>query len=344
MFRAETGVVRAVKILPLTGLSSRLAVIAVLALLLAAAGAVSLRFGVLEMSDAEFLEAWRAGNPVLVDIRLPRLLLGALVGAALAVSGAILQTVLRNPLASPGILGVSAGGGLAGVAALLLLPQYPFLPMPAAFCGALAAALTVYLSAWRRGIEPVRLILAGVALAALLGALSTLMLLLNSERAAEIIGFTVGDLSGRGWKEFRLGAPWLAAGLLLSPFFSRSLNLLRVGDETALSLGMPVERVRFRLLALASLLASASVGVAGLLGFVGLIAPHCVRAVIGSDHRLLLPGSALAGALLTIGSDFAGRMISPPLELPAGVVMALLGPVFFLGLLLRSGVWSGGDR
>ena len=129
---------------------------------------------------------------------------------------------------------------------------------------------------------------------------------------------------------------------MLAPFFIRSLNLLRLGDEAATSLGMSVEAVRFRLLALASLLAAAAVGVAGLLGFVGLVAPHCVRSLVGSDHRLLLPGAALGGAVLTVGCDFVGRMVSPPLELPAGVVMALLGPLFFLGLLLRSDSGWGG--
>lgn len=342
MFRNQTGVVGRVIRFPFAARSARYAVIGVLALLLLLTLGISLRFGVMRMSNAEFFAALADGDPVLTGIRLPRLLLGALAGAALAVSGAILQTVLRNPLASPGIIGVSAGGGLAGTVALLMFPQLPGLLLPFAFGGALLAALTVYLAAWRRGIEPVRLILAGVALASLLGALSTVLLLLNSERAAEIIGFTVGDFSGRGWREFRLGAPWLIGGLVLAPFFIRSLNLLRLGDEAATSLGMSVEAVRFRLLALASLLAAAAVGVAGLLGFVGLVAPHCVRSLVGSDHRLLLPGAALGGAVLTVGCDFVGRMVSPPLELPAGVVMALLGPLFFLGLLLRSDSGWGG--
>lgn len=320
--------------------SGRLAVVVFLALLLVGAMLLSLRFGSLKLSFGEILETLfqrRDGidYQIVFNIRLPRVLLGAMVGASLAAAGTILQGVMRNPLASPGIIGVSAGGGLAGILVMLALPQFGAFLVPAAFCGSLGTAVLVYLLAWRRGVNPVRLILAGVAVSSMLGAFSSTILLLNAEQAGGVLDFTIGSLATRSWPQIRQAGPYMAAGLAAALFLSRRLNILALGDEVAAGLGIRVEQTRLLLLTSAALLAASAVSVAGLLGFVGLIAPHIVRIVIGTDNRFLVPGSALFGAAMVVGCDTAGRMVMEPSELPAGVIMSLLGPPFFLWLLRR---------
>lgn len=318
----------------------RLGVLAVLVFLLTAAMLLSLRFGTVEFTQTEIFKALftvREGMAyqIICHIRLPRILLGAMVGSALAVSGAILQGVMRNPLAAPGLIGVSAGGGLAGILVLLALPQFAHLLVPAAFLGALATAMLVYGLAWKRGASPIRLVLAGVAVAAMLGAFSSAVLLFNAEKAGGVLDFTIGSLSARGWDQIRLMRFYLAGGLAAAFLFSNKLNVLALGDDVATGLGLRVEPVRFLLIATAALLAAAAVSVAGLLGFVGLIAPHIVRILIGTDNRFLVPGSALFGAFMVVGCDTLGRLVMQPAELPVGIIMALLGPPFFLWLLRR---------
>lgn len=322
----------------LRSIPGKSAVLIFLLVLLAAGMLLSLRLGSLKLSLTEILDTLirqTAGirYQIICNIRLPRILAGALVGAGLAVSGAILQGVMRNPLAAPGIIGVSSGGGLAGILVMLAFPQYSVLLVPAAFFGALITALLVYLLAWRQGVNPVRLILAGVAVAAMLGAVSSAILLFNAEKAGGVLDFTIGSLTARSWKHLHLSGWYLLAGLAAACVFSEKLNILALGDETAKGLGLKVERVRFIFIALAALLAAAAVSIAGLLGFVGLIAPHIVRMIIGSDNRFLLPGSALFGAFLVTVCDTVGRIVIEPSELPAGIIMALLGPPFFLWLL-----------
>ena len=272
---------------------------------------------------------------ILFNIRLPRILLGAMVGGCFAVAGAILQGVMRNPLASPGIIGVSAGGGLAGIIVMLVLPQFGALLVPAAFCGSLATALLVYLLAWKRGVSPVRLILAGVAVSAMLGAFSSTILLFNAERAGGILDFSIGSLSARSWHQIRQVGLYMLSAFLAAFSLGGKLNILALGDEVAIGLGLKTERVRFLLIATAALLAASAVSVAGLLGFVGLIAPHIMRMLIGSDNRFLLPASALFGALMVVSCDTIGRLVMDPSELPVGIIMALMGPPFFLWLLRR---------
>mgnify|MGYP002557282609 FL=1 len=320
--------------------AGRIGIILLLAVLLALAVLLSLAVGSLKLSAGEIISIlWNRPDginyQILFNIRLPRILLGALVGGCFAVSGTILQGVMRNPLASPGIIGVSAGGGLAGILVMLALPQFGFLLVPAAFCGSLATALLVYLLAWKRGVSPVRLILAGVAVSAMLGAFSSTILLFNAERAGGILDFTIGSLSARSWQQIGQVGGYMAFAFLLAFFFGGKLNILALGDEVATGLGLRVERVRFLLIGTAALLAAAAVSVAGLLGFVGLIAPHIVRMLIGSDNRFLLPASALFGALMVVSCDTVGRIVMEPSELPVGIIMALMGPPFFLWLLRR---------
>lgn len=320
--------------------AGRGASLVLLLLLLAAAILLSLSVGSLKLPLSEIISTlWDrpegVNYQILFNIRLPRILLGAMVGGCFAVAGAILQGVMRNPLASPGIIGVSAGGGLAGIIVMLVLPQFGALLVPAAFCGSLATALLVYLLAWKRGVSPVRLILAGVAVSAMLGAFSSTILLFNAERAGGILDFSIGSLSARSWHQIRQVGLYMLSAFLAAFSLGGKLNILALGDEVAIGLGLKTERVRFLLIATAALLAASAVSVAGLLGFVGLIAPHIMRMLIGSDNRFLLPASALFGALMVVSCDTIGRLVMDPSELPVGIIMALMGPPFFLWLLRR---------
>lgn len=320
--------------------AGRGAFLVLLLLLLAAAVLMSLSVGSLKLPLKEIVSTlWNrpegVNYQILFNIRLPRILLGAMVGGCFAVAGAILQGVMRNPLASPGIIGVSAGGGLAGIIVMLVLPQFGALLVPAAFCGSLATALLVYLLAWKRGVSPVRLILAGVAVSAMLGAFSSTILLFNAERAGGILDFSIGSLSARSWHQIQQVGLYMLFAFLAAFSLGGKLNILALGDEVAIGLGLKTERVRFLLIATAALLAASAVSVAGLLGFVGLIAPHIMRMMMGSDNRFLLPASALFGALMVVSCDTIGRLILDPSELPVGIIMALMGPPFFLWLLRR---------
>ncbi len=319
-----------------------MAVLSALLLLALLAVYAGLSLGAVNLSPAELVSALisepegTAGN-LLWKLRLPRVLAGVLAGAGLAVSGAVLQGVMRNPLASPGIIGVSAGGGLAAILILLVVPEYSLWLTPAAFLGALGTALLVYFTAWKGGIQPIRLILSGVAVSSMFSAAIAMILLLNAQHIAGVLDFTVGTLASRNWDQLAMTAPYIVLGLAAAQCLARRLNILGLGDETAESLGLNVELSRFLMLAAAALLAAASVSLAGLLGFVGLIAPHMTRLLTGSDCRSLIPGSALLGAALVVACDTAGRLVMEPLELPCGAVMALLGPPFFLYLLRSSG-------
>lgn len=328
------------KIFSLRSAEGRIAVCLILLIMLLGAILLGIRHGALDLSMKEILKILWDGKPkisyqILWNVRIPRVLLGAMAGGALAVSGAVLQGVMRNPLAAPGIIGISSGGGLTGILVMLIFPQFSHLLVPSAFCGSLLTATLVYLLAWKRGVNPVRLILAGVAVSSMLGAFSSAILLFNAEKAGSVLEFTIGSLSARSWEHIHL-AGWYMLFAFPSVFLmGNKLNILELGDETAIGLGMNTERVRFTLIALASLLAASAVSVVGLLGFVGLIAPHIVRIIIGPDNRFLLPASALAGGFIVVSCDTLGRVLMRSAELPVGIIMALLGPPFFLWLLRR---------
>lgn len=289
-------------------------------------------------------DIWRvlmgAGYPmqesIIWSIRLPRVLIGLLAGACLAASGALLQGVMRNPLADPGIIGVSAGGGLAAVIALVLFPQYVFLLPGFAFAGALLSSLAIYWLAWEGGSSPVKIVLAGIAVNALLGGMMNGIMVLNSDRIQSVLPWLAGGLAGRSWPHLIFMIPYAIIGLAFASFAAKTLNVLMLGDQSAQSLGQRVERQRFFIVALASLLAGTAVSVAGLVGFVGLIVPHAVRLIIGEDYRYLLPLSITGGAVLMVAADTAARSWFDPLELPAGILLACIGAPFFLFLLKRN--------
>jgi iron complex transport system permease protein len=274
-------------------------------------------------------------------IRLPRILIGALVGAALACAGATMQGLFRNALADPGLLGITAGAGFAAVlvittgvagASLLALPA-------AAFVGALLASLVVYTLSLSRGRTQLStLILAGMALSSLLSALTTLLILSTKDYSAvqAALVWLFGGLQGRGWDHLRVAILPVLAAMLITFIYSRDLNILLTGEESAQALGVNVPRTRFILLALSSLMTGAAVSIAGGIGFVGLMVPHLLRLIVGPDHRVLLPASALGGAVFLTIADTAARLIIQPAELQVGVLTALLGAPFFLFLLWRN--------
>ena len=274
-------------------------------------------------------------DQIIWNIRLPRAITGALVGSNLALAGAMLQSVMRNPLADPHIIGISAGAGITGIMVLILYPAYIIWMTPAAFCGAMVAAGAIYLLAWKNGIKPVRIILAGVAVSAFLGAGISGILIFYSDRVHGALMWMVGGLAARSWNDVSVIVPYAAIGLILSLISSPYLNVLALGDDMARGLGLPVERTRIFLTAIAALLAASAVSVAGLLGFVGLIVPHMVRLLIGTDYRFLIPGAALLGAAVVTLSDTAARLLFAPVELPVGILMAFFGAPFFLFLLRR---------
>ena len=272
---------------------------------------------------------------ILENIRLPRAIVAMLVGVNLSLSGAILQAVMKNPLADPHIIGISSGAGLFGIFVLMIFDDAGKIMTPAAFVGALLAAALIYVLAWRDGIRPIRVILAGVAVSAFLGAGISALLIFAGDKVHGALLWMVGGLSARSWQHVWLLLPYSIAGTVATFLAARHLNVLQLGDEVATGLGLRVNFVRSLLTAVAALLAASAVCVAGLLGFVGLIVPHTARLILGSDYRILLPGAAFLGAATVTISDTVARTIFAPTELPVGILTAFLGAPFFLYLLRR---------
>ncbi len=276
-------------------------------------------------------------HAIVVELRAPRVLLSAAVGAALAASGATYQALFRNDLADPYVVGVSAGAALGAVAAISVGAGGFAVPV-AAFWGALGTVTLAFRIAQRSGgIRMEDLLLAGLALSALLTAATSLLLLLSSGSLQQAMAWLLGGFGGRGWSHLVHAAPFLAGGYLLVQVRWRELNLLLLSEDEAWALGVDVARERRWLVAGATLMSAASASVAGLVGFVGLVVPHLVRRLVGPDHRFVLPASALAGGALLVAADGVARTAASPAEVPVGVVTALLGVPFFLWLLRRGG-------
>lgn len=318
--------------------SRRIMMIILFIFLVIGAFIFSLSLGALKLSlpdiiHALFRESTGVNYQIITHIRLPRTLVAALVGACLSLSGCILQGIMRNPLASPHLIGISAGAGLAGIFILIVMPSAFHLLTPMAFSGALATTVLIYAMAWQQGLKPTRLILAGVAVSSFLGAWITALMIFYPERVHSVLGFMVGGLAARSWRHVSIILPYALSGFVLSSILAKRLNILLLGDDTAKNLGLNVEKNRLIFIALAALLAASAVSVAGLLGFVGLIVPHMTRFIIGSDYRFLLPASALTGSLLLMVCDTIARIALDPVEMPVGIIMAMLGAPFFLYLL-----------
>lgn len=276
---------------------------------------------------------------VVHTFRLPRILVAFLVGAALATAGTIMQGITRNPLADPYLLGVSGGASVVAVAVIVWLENVSTGILPfASFAGGAVVAAAIYLLAWRNGSStPIRLILIGIGLSSVVTALTTMMLLFgNINDVQQAYVWLTGSVYGRNWEHVRALGGWLIVFLPLAFILARGLNLLNLGDEPAKGLGMRVERGRGVLLFISVALTAAAVAVAGTIGFVGLIAPHVTRRLVGPSHEGLLPISALFGGALLVTADLIGRVAVAPNELPVGIVTAMIGAPYFAFLLIRS--------
>jgi iron complex transport system permease protein len=284
-------------------------------------------------------------------VRLPRVLLGGLVGAALAVSGALMQGLFRNPLADPGLVGVSSGAALAAATTIVLgdalirpvLGRVPFEALPVgAFLGSLAATLLLYALTTRQGRTSVALLLlAGIALSAFAGALTGLLAYISDDRQLRDLSFwSLGSLGGATWSKLVVVAPLILPVLLAAPVLARGLNALALGEAEAFHLGIRVQRLKALAILLVAMAVGASVATAGMIGFVGIVVPHLIRLAAGADHRVLLPSAALLGGALLIGADTVARTVAAPAELPVGILTATIGAPFFLWLLMRrAGGW-----
>ncbi|MGY9048430.1 hypothetical protein P775_23810 [Puniceibacterium antarcticum] len=290
------------------------------------------------LSDMERVVLW--------DIRAPRTLMGASVGASLAVAGAVMQGLFRNPLADPGLVGVGAGAGLGAISAIVLAAWLPvafidlfgnWLVSAAAFFGGWASTLLLYRVATRSGRTSVAtMLLAGIALGALAGAVSGILVYMADDTQLRDLTFWgLGSLAGATWPKLFVAGPLILASIAAAGFLGRGLNAMALGEATAHHIGIPVQRLKNVAVMTVAASTGAAVAVAGGIGFVGIVVPHLLRLATGPDHRMLLPNAALLGASLLIGADVIARVVIAPAELPIGIVTAVLGAPVFLWILLR---------
>lgn len=325
-----------------------LTVVLVCAALLVLSFVISMNTGYSKLAPEDTLRTLFGGgtakeNLILFRFRLPRIVVSMLVGAGLSLSGCIIQGVARNPLADPGLLGINAGAGLTvilyvlffGTASFASVLSLPFL----ALAGAGVTAVLIYTLAFKKGegIAPLRLILTGIAVQAGISALTTVLVVrLDETQYSTVATWQAGSIWGSTWNYVLALLPWLALLLPYVLFKARTLDVLNLGDDAACSLGAPVERERRRLLAAAVALAASCVAVSGSISFVGLIAPHLARRLVGPRHAILLPVCALTGAVLVSAADTIARVIVQPAEIPVGIMVAILGAPYFLYLLGKS--------
>lgn len=323
-------------------------ILGLLVLVLVLSILISIGSGYTKLSPGELLniffgEGTAKERMILLKFRMPRIVLSMLVGMGFALSGCIIQGVTKNPLADPGLMGINAGAGFMVVifvvatksTATLGVVSLPFL----ALIGASAAAVMIYLLAYRSrdGISPIRLILNGVALQAGIGAVMTLLIIKMDEREFEFVAaWQAGSIWSSTWKYVLVLLPWLLIGMVWAFSKARSLDLLSFGNELAIGLGSKVNRERFILLAIAVGLAASSVSVSGNISFIGMIAPHLARQLVGPKHGILLPASALVGGVLVVISDTLARVIVQPASIPTGIVVAVLGAPYFVYLMVKN--------
>jgi iron complex transport system permease protein len=325
--------------------SYRLTVILIALVILVLAVFFSIMTGTIQFSRHEMLSMLQGELPegslikqIVFNVRLPRVLTGVFVGMNLAVGGVLLQGILRNPMASPNIIGVNAGAGLAAVIIMTILPgkigAIPF----ASFFGALLATLLIYmLSRTSAGSRTVHIVLAGIAISNLLKAITSGLMMINSDVLEVTYSWLLGSLSGRSWTAVNTIWPYSLIALAAALFISPKVNLFGLGDDVASSVGLSIRLYRIIIILISSVLAGSAVSVTGTIGFIGIIAPHSARLLIGNDHRYLVPLSAIMGAVLLILSDTIARTIFQPVELNVGIVTAVMGAPFFLLLLYKKG-------
>jgi iron complex transport system permease protein len=330
----------------------RALVFLILVILLAAALVLSVGIGAVRVAPASLFQIvlHAVGVPgvpqpdardvtILAQLRLPRILSAMLVGATLAACGVVMQGLFRNPMASPEILGLSSGGSLGAVIAITTgLSAWSAWTMPVlTIAGALLAAACIYLLSTHRGTTSLLfIVISGMAISSLFNGLTSgLLLFARHYEVAEFVFWTMGGLEGRTWRHVLLAAPVLVPGIAALCLFGGEMNVLSLGEEAALSLGVGVERTKRLLLALCAVVTGIAIAVAGPVGFVGLLIPHFMRFLIGPDHRTLIPASALAGALFLILCDLLGRSVMPPFELRVGIITSVLGSPYLLALIIR---------
>ncbi|MDL2281149.1 iron ABC transporter permease [Selenomonadales bacterium OttesenSCG-928-I06] len=310
----------------------------IIALLVAAIAGIGL--GAVHISPSEIYSvltgsASTEASQIITNIRLPRVISGACVGINLAIAGCILQGIFSNPMADSGTTGISAGAGFAAILIMLVFPEHTALVPLAAFSGGMITACLVFWVAWKDGIAPLRLILSGMIIGSFCAALTTILFVFFSDRVQNVVTWMAGSLQTQTWTHVFMILPYTIIGLIGIIWAYRQLNLLQLGEEAAQGLGVNLNQSRLLLLALASLLAGSAVSVAGMIGFVGLIIPHIVRMIVGSDFEYLLPCSALFGSALLVGADTLSRFLFSPIEVPVGIFTALLGTPFFIYLLQK---------
>lgn len=316
-------------------LSFGIMIFLLVALFFAAINIGSLKVSFAELMRGLFIERIE-DVATIYDLRFPRILISMLAGAAIAVSGVLFQAVLKNPLADPGIIGISSGASFAAVLITAFAPQLFFFTPLVAFLGGVAAFLMVYCLSWKGGLSPLRIILTGVAVNALFTGLSSAFNSMNGGNTSGVASIVNANITQKTWDDVHTLIPYVAVGLVLAVLFIGSCNLMSLEDKTARSLGLNVNRSRILISLVAVLLASISTAIAGAISFLGLIVPHIGRILVGSDHRALVPFSALAGAFTFLLADTIGRTIAAPYEISAAVVMSVVGGPFFIILLRRS--------
>lgn len=319
---------------------------AVLAVLLVALFFAAINTGSLQVTFQELLRglfvAYDDTVATIYDLRFPRIVISMLAGAAIAVSGVLFQAVLKNPLADPGIIGISSGASFVAVLITAFAPGLYFFTPLFAFAGGVAAFFLVYSLSWKGGLSPLRIILVGVAVNAMFTGLSNALNSMNGGNMSGVAAIVNGNITMKTWEDVHTLAPYVAAGLILAILFTGTCNLLSLEDRTARSLGVNVNAMRMVISLIAVLLASISTAVAGAVSFLGLIVPHIGRLLVGSDHRKLVPFSMLLGAFTFLLADTIGRTIAAPYEVSASVIMSVVGGPFFIILLRRSKKYANG--
>lgn len=282
--------------------------------------------------------SWSAAEEIIIlQIRLPRIVLGVLVGAALATAGCAMQGIFKNPMACPYVIGVSSGAALGATFALATFAQISMYTLPLmAFIGALAAIFLVYNIARVGGKLPTEtLLLAGIAVAIFLSAITSFIVYMSGESLHGIMFWLMGGFAGKGWSHVMIALLWICIGIIVIYIFARGLNVMLLGEEPAQHLGIDVEKLKKIMIVSVALIVASAVAVSGVIGFVGLIIPHIMRILVGPDHRILIPSAAMAGGIFLVWSDTIARTIIGPTEIPVGIITAFFGAPFFLYLLRR---------
>ncbi|KGM95676.1 iron ABC transporter permease [Clostridium novyi A str. 4552] len=304
-------------------------------LIIVTIGIGSVSISVKEIIDTFLGHGNEINESIIMDMRLPRIIIAVFVGAGLSISGALLQSIMNNPLADPGITGVSSGASLLAITVMLYFPNlHGILPLMA-FLGAILACMMVFILSWDKGLNPMRVILSGVAVNAVFVGATSLLSILNSDKIQGILLWINGSIAYKGWTEVKYLVPYSIIGIILSLLCAKGANLLALGDDVATNLGVNVTKTRFLVALVAVFLAGVSTSVVGIIGFIGLIVPHICRLILGYDYKYLIPMSAIMGGILLLLADTLARFVARPVELPVGILMAMLGGPFFLFLLRR---------